>query len=310
MAKKGKKFSFGFDWGKKLTKIEIKQRSHAVKTTIVIFGVIAISVAVAVGFIFLDRYVKSHLSLNEKTVPIHLLDFPEWGSEELKQKIVSTAAGDSRDLSLSEAAAMRIGENIQTFAWLYDVKVQIGNQAIVINAQYRKPVALIESPDQQYLIASDLVVLDYVNISKLPIVEITGVPAHLLTWRSVGTKWDSEDVVAAVELLALLDRMDKEVVPDRPLLAEIKSIDMSNFNGRRSKSQPHIILYAKDGTEIRWGAQKGAWQRYLEAKDEEKLTLLYNTYQEMGTVQLRAAHKGSFIDLIKPQSLSLPIDRY
>lgn len=308
MAKKEKKSWFSKT--KKLTKTEKKQRSHAVRTTIIIFIAIAICVAVVVGFVFLDRYVKTNLNLAAKTVPIHLVNFPDWGSEELKQKIVAVAAGNSKDLSLSESAAMRIGENIAEFSWLYNTKVQIGNEAIVINAQYRLPVALIKTDDSQYFIASDLVVLDYVNISKLPIVEITGVPAHRLTWRSVGTKWDSEDVVAAVELLALFDKMDKEVVPDKPLLAEIKSIDMSNFNGRRSSSQPHIILYAKDGTEIRWGAQKGAWQRYLEAKDEEKLTLLYNTYQELGTVQLRAAQKGTFIDLVKPQSLSLPIDRY
>ena len=308
MAKKEKKSWFSRT--KKLTKTEKKQRSVAVKTTIIIFAAIVVCVAVVVGFVFLDRYVKANLKLEKKTVPIHLLNFPDWGSEELKQKIVAEAAGDSKDLKLSDSAAMRIGENIAEFSWLYNTKVQIGNQAIVIDAQYRLPVALIKTNDSQYFIASDLVVLDYVNISKLPIVEITGVPAHRLTWRSVGTKWDSEDVVAAVELLALFARMDSEVVPDKPLLAEIKSIDMSNFNGRRSSSQPHIVLYAKDGTEIRWGAQKGAWQRYLEAKDEEKLTLLYNTYQELGTVQLRAAHKGAFIDLIKPQSLSLPIDRY
>jgi hypothetical protein len=308
LSKKEKKSWFSRT--KKLTKTEKKQRSVAVKTTIIIFSVIVICVAVVVGFVFLDRYVKTSMNLKAKTVPIHLMNFPDWGSEELKKKIVEVAAGDSKDLSLSESAAMRIGENIADFPWLYDAKTQIGNQAIVISAQYRLPVALIKSDDRQYFIASDLVVLDYVNIPALSIVEITGVPAHLLTRRSVGTKWDIADVVAAVELLALLDRMDKEVVPDKPLLAEIKSIDMSNFQGRRSSSQPHIILYAKDGTEIRWGAQKGAWQRYLEAKDEEKLTLLYNTYQELGTIQLRAAQKGTFIDLIKPQSLSLPIDRY
>jgi len=308
LAKKEKKSWFSKT--KKLTKTEKKQRSVAVKTTIIIFAAIVVCVAVVVGFVFLDRYVKANLKLEKKTVPIHLLNFPDWGSEELKQKIVAEAAGDSKDLKLSDSAAMRIGENIAEFSWLYNTKVQIGNQAIVIDAQYRLPVALIKTNDSQYFIASDLVVLDYVNISKLPIVEITGVPAHRLTWRSVGTKWDSEDVVAAVELLALFARMDSEVVPDKPLLAEIKSIDMSNFNGRRSSSQPHIVLYAKDGTEIRWGAQKGAWQRYLEARDEEKLTLLYNTYQELGTVQLRAAQKGAFIDLVKPQSLSLPIDRY
>ena len=94
------------------------------------------------------------------------------------------------------------------------------------------------------------------------------------------------------------------------MLAEIKSVDVSNFNGRRSASQPHIVFYAKDGTEIKWGAQKGQWHKNLEARDEEKLAILYNTYKELGTIQIRAAQKGSFIDLTKPQNLSLPIDRY
>ena len=239
-----------------------------------------------------------------------MVDFPSWGGDELKQKIILTAGKSPDAFRPTETAAIQTGENLQALAWLYDVKVQVSNEAIIVNAKYRKPVGLIKTPEGQYFIASDLVILDYIAISKLPIVEITGVPSHLLTWRSVGTKWQSDDVIAAVELLALLERMDSEVVPDKPLLAEIKSIDMSNFNGRRSPSQPHIVLYAKDGTEIRWGAQKGAWQRYLEAKDEEKLTLLYNTYKELGTVQLRAAQKGSFIDLTRPQSLSLPIDKY
>jgi hypothetical protein len=51
-------------------------------------------------------------------------------------------------------------------------------------------------------------------------------------------------------------------------------------------------------------------KKNLEAKDEEKLTILYNTYAELGTIQIRAAPKGSFIDLTKPQTLSLPIDKY
>ncbi|GAG56655.1 unnamed protein product, partial [marine sediment metagenome] len=79
----------------------------------------------------------------------------------------------------------------------------------------------------------------------------------------------------------------------------------------RSSRKPHIVLHAKDGTEIRWGAEKGKWHLHLEAKDEEKLALLYNTYEAMGTLQLRAGHKGSYIDLMKPQkTVPLPIDRY
>ena len=305
-----KKSRFWFNSQKKVTKTEKKQRSQAVRVTIIIFAFIAVFVAAGVGFIFLDKYVKNNLNLSEKTAPIQLVDFPPWGGDELKQKIISTAGKSSDAFRLTETAAIQTGENLQMLAWLYDIKVQVSNEAIIVNAKYRKPVGLIKAPEGQYFIASDFVILDYIPVSKLPIVEITGTPSHLLTWRSVGTKWQSGDVAAAVELLALLERMDNEVVPNKPLLAEIKSIDMSNFNGRRSPSQPHIVLYAKDGTEIRWGAQKGAWQRYLEAKDEEKLTLLYNTYEELGTVQLRAAQKGSFIDLTRQQSLSLPIDKY
>ncbi|MGA2914801.1 MAG: hypothetical protein ABSE89_02110 [Sedimentisphaerales bacterium] len=302
-----KKFKFWSSSKKELTKTEKKQRSAAVRATIIIFAFVIVFVAIGAGFIFLDRFVKTNMNLNERTVPIQLVDFPDWGDTELKEKIVSMAGSD---IKLTEDAAVRIGENLATLAWLYDVKVQAGRDAIYISAKYRKPVGLIKDNSQQFFIDSELIILDYIPIKKIPIPEITGVPGHLLSWRNVGTKWSRDDVAAAVEMLILLGKMDNEVARDKPLLAEIKSIDMSNFNGRRSSSQPHIVFYAKDGTEIKWGAEKDQWQRYLEATDEEKLTLLYNTYQEMGTVQLRAAQKGSFIDLTRPQSLSLPIDKY
>jgi hypothetical protein len=169
---------------------------------------------------------------------------------------------------------------------------------------------MVTANDGWYYLDAKAIVLDYVPISKLTIVEISGVPAHQLSARSIGEPWQREDVTAAIELIELLDKMDKQVQPNKPLLAEIKSIDMSNFNGRRSTSEPHIVFYAKDGTEIKWGARIGQWHKYLEAKDEEKLAILYNTYKEYGTIQIRAAQKGSFIDLTRPQNLNLPIDRY
>ena len=226
------------------------------------------------------------------------------------QKIVETANKGGVKFILSETTARQVGENLQTLAWLYNTQVTVGREAIVVKADYRKPIALINAEDSQFYIDSQSVVLDFVPVNKLAIVEITGVSTHLLTSRSVGTKWQSDDATAAVEIIELLDKMDKQVEPNKPLLAEIKSVDVSNFNGRRSTAQPHIVLYAKDGTEIRWGAQKGQWHKNLEARDEEKLAILYNTYKEFGTIQIRAAQKGSFIDLTKSQHLSLPIDRY
>ena len=308
MAEKTKKSWFSFK--KKLTKTDKKERSKAFRNTIIIFAFIIIFVAIATGFIFLERFVKKQINFGSQTLGLELINVPDWVSPELQTKILTTAGKGGLIFALNDTMARQVGENLQTLAWLYDVRVTIGPKSIIVKAGYRKPVAQINTEDGQFYIDSQLVVLDFVPVSKLPIVEITGVPTEQLTPRSVGTKWQSDDVSAAVELIELLDKMDKQVEPKKPLLAEIKSIDMSNFNGRRTASQPHIVLYAKDGTEIKWGAKKGDWSRNLEARDEEKLTILYNTYKELGTIQIRAAQKGSFIDLTRPQPLSLPIDKY
>ena len=301
MAKRNKKSWFNSK--KSLTKAEKKERSHAVRNTIIIFAFIAVFVAAGIGFIFLERFVKSNLALDVKSVHLQLVDFPAWAGDELKERIDAAAGSSEDDFKITDAAAMRIGENLRNFAWLYDVQVQVSNEVISVSAKYRKPVALIIELAQKFFIDSEFIILDYVPLSKLSVVEITGVPSYEINMRSVGTKWQKDEVAAAIELIELLTKMDSQVSPAKPLLAELKSIDMSNFNGRRSSTQPHIVFYAKDGTEIKWGAQKGHSQRYLEAKDEEKLTLLYNTFEQFGTVQLKAAHKASFIDLTQLQSL-------
>ena len=90
---------------------------------------------------------------------------------------------------------------------------------------------------------------------------------------------------------------------DRDLLEEIESIDVSNLDGRKSSSpeKPHIILYAMDGTQIKWGARWDKFARYLEAPDREKLASLYKVYTQYGTIQ---GHY-KFIELRIPQK-SIP----
>ncbi|OHB54382.1 MAG: hypothetical protein A2Y12_05775 [Planctomycetes bacterium GWF2_42_9] len=308
MAEKSKKSWFGFK--KKLTKTEKKERSKAVRNTLIIFSIIIVAVGLVIGFIYQERFVKQSYHFGEKQLDLEITNAPDWISPELDREIGESAKKGGDIFILNEATARRVGENLRPLAWLYNVQVSVGSKSIVVNADFRKPIALVTANDGWYYLDEKAVVLDYVPVSKLTIVEISGVPAHQLSARSIGETWQREDVTAAIELIELLDKMDKQVQPNKPLLAEIKSIDMSNFNGRRSTSQPHIVFYAKDGTEIRWGARIGQWHKNLEAKDEEKLAILYNTYKEYGTIQIRAAQKGSFIDLTRPQNLNLPIDRY
>ena len=311
MAKRKKKTSwFGFGSGKKLTKTEKKQRTQAAKTTLMIFAVIAIVVAVVVGFIFLDRYVKSATNSHDKIGKLQLVDVPGWVGQDLRARIVAAAGSFSDDFKLTSGTAASVGQRLSKMAWLYDVKISLTDTSVVVRAGYRKPVATIRSAERIYYIDEQMVVLDYVPMEKIATPEIVGVPSHIITWRSVGSLWARDDLAAAIELIYLLGRMDVEIAPDAPLLFEIKSIDVSNYDGRSNSKKPHIVFYAIDGTEIRWGARKGAWHKYLEATDEEKLTILYNTYEQMGTLQLKSANRASYIDLTQPQSLALPIDRY
>jgi hypothetical protein len=114
-------------------------------------------------------------------------------------------------------------------------------------------------------------------------------------------------LAAAVTILGKLEQMDATVAPEKPLLYEIDSIDVSNFEGRKNRREPHIVLYTKDSTEIIWGAEFGTWQRYLEAPDDEKLAKLYSYYEEFGTLLGGA----KYINLRDPQeTIPRPTDKY
>ena len=110
-----------------------------------------------------------------------------------------------------------------------------------------------------------------------------------------------------MDILYRLDRMDSLVTAEKPLLFEIDSIDVSNFDGRYSPNKPHIELYAKDGTRIVWGAEIGKWSEHLEVTDTEKIGRLYNFYKQNGTLLGTA----KYINLCDPQDyIPQPVDEY
>lgn len=265
-------------------------------------AVICVFVAAGVFFYFAEKYVKS--AKPAETGPLELVNAPEWVSSELKAKILTAAGG--KTFKLNEEVAQVVAENLASIAWLNEVKVQTTHERLLIEAGWRKPLALVKLGLQSFYVDTELVVLDFVPIPNLPIVRINGLS---LTIRvpPPGEVWQSDDLAAAVTILTKLDQMDKSVTPDKPLLYEIDRIDVSNFNGRENSRFPHIIFYTKDNTEIIWGAEFGTWQRYLEATDEEKLAKLYGYYKEYGSL----SGGVKYINLRDPQdNISQPIDKY
>ena len=269
--------------------------------------VACIVVGIVVGFSFLERYVKETSPVSEQTIRLELADIPAWVNSRLKEKVLAAARGDGEDLRLDENAAGPLQQNIaREVVWLDEVTVQRTHDGFRIEGRWRKPVGLVKSGLRQFYVDAEQVVLDFVEMPHLPIVKITGLPLITKT-PQLGKVWGGDDLAAALTILDRLDQMDRLVTPDKPLLYEIDRVDVSNFNGRENSKLAHIVLYAKDDTEIIWGAEVGKWQRYLESTDEQKLANLYGYYKEYGTLSGHA----KYINLRDPQNnIPLPIDKY
>jgi hypothetical protein len=288
--------------------LRVKKRQKTIPSgpgLIRLLKILSIACAVAVIgllLIYAEKYVKSTRGI--QSGPVVLVDTPEWVGEQLKAKILAVAGG--RTFRLDEEAAQLVAENLKSSAWLSNINTLTTDKSIEVHATFRKPIALVKSGLSNFYVDSEQVVLDYVPMPHLLIVEIRGL-TPVVIMPKFGQVWRRDDLAAAIKLLERLNRMDRDVTPTKPLLREIAAIDVSNYQGKKNSSRPHIVLYTNDNIEIQWGAELGAWQKYLESTDEQKLAKLYGYYKEKGTLSGRV----QYINLRDPRdNIPLPIDRY
>ncbi len=293
--KKPKRFTYSLR-GSRKTKAKKLPRFNLPRVGLLkLVAIICILSVTGLCLFFLDRYVKTVVPVAEIKGPVELANPPDWVSPELKQRIISTAGAGRGSFRLDSDASRTVAKNLVSFAWLEEFQVQTTHKAIRIEAEYRKPVALIKNDTRKFYVDENLVVLDYMPMPELPIVLVKGVES--LTVPPVGRPWQRDDLKAAVALLTLLHKMDAMVASGEPLLTQIQAVDVSNFQGRREPREPHILLYALDDTQIIWGAEPGSSQQYMEAREDEKLAMLYSFYEENGTL----ANRVKYIELRYPR---------
>jgi hypothetical protein len=275
--------------------------------TLIVVVLVCLAAAAGSGFVVLEKYTKQSVPVSERVGTLELLGTPIWVNEALQKKIYNAACANGEDLRLDEDVARSVHDNLVSHvAWIEQVQVQTTYDSIRIKAKWRKPLAMVAYGANKFYVDSELTVLDYVRLSDLPIVEVKGL-APVPRIPRAGETFQKDALVAAIEIIDLLDRMDKLVTADKPLLFEIKSIDVSNYNGRPNKGSPHIVFYTSNNTKVIWGAEYGKWQRHLESTDKQKIAKLYEYYKEYGTLNTRI----KFINLCVPQDdIPLPIDKY
>jgi hypothetical protein len=312
--KKRKQTRISFKRGsfRKKTRQKANQLGPSLLSILKISSVAGFVVAIGMLLMYADKkYIRPAQS--KETGPLVLKDVPQWVSQELKDKIVAQAGGTT--FPLTENSARIVAENLKSVAWLDETSVQTTADSIQVRARYRKPVAIIKSDLTEFYVDANQIALDYVDMPKLLSVKIEGLSLEPETPR-YGQVWKNDALSAALKILYEISRLDGilrqtdiKLRKLKPLIIEIASIDVSNYQGKDSRSLPHIILYSQDNTPIHWGAEFGEWQKYLESPDEQKLAKLFNYYVEEGT--LSTGNQVKFINLRDAKDkIPLPIDQY
>jgi hypothetical protein len=251
----------------------------AMKITLSIMFLTVLVAGGAVGLIYLDRYVKNAAAKKTPDGSLKLTNRPAWLNQDWVDAMVKTAGG--KRFALDQASAQLVARRLEGLSWLADVRVQTTPEYLEVTATYRQPVGLVQANrNRKVYLDIDMHVLDYIPVTGIPVIEITGLAKTNIP--DPGQVWLADDAKAAVELLNWLYLMDlhfqQEQKLPKPLLDEIETIDVSNFAARKSRSGPNIILNVKDGTRIYWGAAWGQSAVYLEADEKVKMTRLYEYF--------------------------------
>jgi hypothetical protein len=281
----------------------------------------------AIGLIYMDRYVSKAAKeetddgyLKAKEGPLKLINCPTWVNQEWVDTLIDAAGG--KRFPLDKGWAQEVATRLATLSWLNNVQVQTTPEFLTVEANYRRPVALVRSSrKKQVYLDADMIVIDYIPVTSIPVIEVKGLATTNVP--EAGQEWLAKDAKAAVELLNLLYTADlhfqqekrqitdgdppliEKKVPEKPLLNEIKSIDVSNFAARKSRSAPNIILNVTDGTKVHWGAAWGQANVYFEAEEKDKLARLYQFFMDHQSTLEGAA---KYIELRWPQD-SIPRPR-
>lgn len=241
--------------------------------------------SVAFGFGFLDRYVHTITQQRELKLDVVLKNPPAWASQQLIKGVCLSTGILSDDFLLDESLSDKWAQNLTQNPWVKRLNLvrKRYDGRLEIDCQLRHPLASIRDGQDIYYVDAEGIVL--------PALPLVGAEGHVVRLQGVkvgslqvGTAVNTSDLLAGIQLLAMLRQVDQQMpMPDR-LWGELAVIDVSNFQGRLSQAESHLVLYTDNNTEIRWGAAVGQGRAWYEAPAKTKISNLYQSYKLYGNL--------------------------
>ncbi len=275
-----------------------RRRATAV-LTLKTLAALAVGGGVAVAVVKSKDYVQQQR--DPAPPPVALAEQPVWMSDLVAGRIIDAvkpAAGGQSDSGgpFDRAALQRRAEVLAASPWVREVRqvrraydpAAPDRTRIVIDCDFRAPVALVAWRDHHWLVDRDGVMLPegftgdqvdqvvYGTDGRVNVRRIVGAAAPP---AGAGAAWPGGDVRAGLDLLDLMSR--------QPFGQDVVGVDVTNFNRRRSATAAQLVLLTRHGTEVRWGRPVNAEDFLVEVPATEKLRRLTEFYKKYGRIDAK-----------------------
>ena len=273
-------------------------------------GWIALVVALVVGWRYLEKGVMDYAQRNwSKQIladDIYLAELPEWMldergkpnwvADEIKELTASAICPDEMSLPgpfdggrLQQAAGL-----VSDIPWIRDLKQmrRIRGGIIVIEAEYREPVALVaradgyQAVDKEGYLLPMIMQAEQVDLYREWLPVISGV-----SWSNAqaGDRWEDAKVIAGI---AVADQLRFEV----PVAKQVASVDVSSTD---MYGRVKVVLQTVNGGEVIWGRSPLDDQGIEVGSDVklQRLIELANDVQTGGLIDF----DGQYVEITGPR---------
>jgi len=237
------------------------------------------------GFYGLQQYVYGITRQRQVELTVVLKHPPRWASEQLIRDVCLSSGIRGDDFLLDDRLSARWANNLANNPWVRRVRClrKRYDGCVELDCQLRQPIAVVKHGNQIYYIDVEGVVLPARPL-KQPQGHLVQLRGMSLPLPQPGDCVARADLVAGLQVLALIRQVDDQLPAEQRLWSELAMLDVSNYEGRIDPAGPHLTLYTTGNTELRWGAAVGRSTPYHEAPAKHKVATLYRAHNQYGTL--------------------------
>jgi len=221
----------------------------------------------------LSAYARPRLTAAPGTDRVVLADAPAWMSplvaEQLRQAVADHVSSDLLDPQSLRRAVAAVGQS----PWVRRVRsIERTGSQIMVLADYRQPVALVEDRGEYYLVDGQAVRLLGIYFEhQLPAVNLPVLRGVKQGPADIGEVWPGDDVQAGLELLAFL--------ASESYASQIRGVAVRDAQGQ---IRP-VLLTGRPGGRVYWGRPIGEGPP-IEVSDEIKRQRLAAVDAQRGSI--------------------------